>query len=103
MQAANGRWIGRRIGPYEITSLIGHGGMGEVYRARRVDAEYEKEVAIKLVPGGFHAGYVLQRFRAERQILASLEHPNIARLIDGGVDRRRRAVPRHGAGRGRAA
>ena len=49
--------------------------MGEVYRAHRVDAEYEKEVAIKLVPGGFHAAYVLQRFRAERQILASLDHP----------------------------
>ncbi|MGH8241852.1 MAG: protein kinase domain-containing protein [Steroidobacteraceae bacterium] len=78
-------WIGRRIGPYEIASLIGHGGMGGVYRARRVDAEYEKEVAIKLVPGGFHASYVLQRLRAERQILANLEHPNIARLIDGGA------------------
>ncbi len=79
------RWLGRRIGAYEITALIGHGGMGDVYRARRVDAEYDKEVAIKLVPGGFHAAYMLQRFRAERQILASLDHPNIARLIDGGV------------------
>jgi tetratricopeptide (TPR) repeat protein len=79
------RWIGYRIGPYAIVSLIGRGGMGEVYRARRVDAEYEKEVAIKLVPGSFHAAYVLQRFRAERQILAGLDHPNIARLIDGGV------------------
>ena len=85
VQDGERRWIGRRIGPYEITSLIGLGGMGEVYRARRVDAEYEKEVAIKLVPGGFHASYMLQRFRAERQILASLDHPNIARLIDGGV------------------
>jgi tetratricopeptide (TPR) repeat protein/tRNA A-37 threonylcarbamoyl transferase component Bud32 len=79
------RWLGRRIGAYEITALLGHGGMGEVYRARRVDAEYEKEVAIKLVPGGFHATHVLQRFRAERQILAGLDHPNIARLIDGGM------------------
>ncbi len=78
-------WIGRRIGPYEIVSLIGQGGMGGVYRARRVDAEYEKEVAIKLVPGGFQASYVLQRLRAERQILANLEHPNIARLVDGGA------------------
>ena len=78
-------WIGRRIGPYEIVSLIGYGGMGEVYRALRVDAEYEKEVAIKLVPGGYQASYVLQRMRAERQILATLEHPNIARLIDGGA------------------
>ncbi|MGH8198508.1 MAG: protein kinase domain-containing protein [Steroidobacteraceae bacterium] len=78
-------WIGRRIGQYELVSLIGHGGMGDVYRALRVDAEYEKEVAIKLVPGGFHASYVLQRLRAERQILANLDHPNIARLIDGGA------------------
>ena len=79
------RWIGRRIGPYEIVALIGHGGMGEVFRARRVDAEFEKEVAIKLVPGGFHSAHVVQRFRAERQILAGLDHANIARLIDGGV------------------
>ncbi len=78
-------WLGRRIGPYRIESLIGHGGMGDVYLARRVDAEYEKEVAIKLLPGGFHASFVLQRFRAERQILATLEHPNIARLLDGGA------------------
>ena len=69
------RWLGRRVGPYEITALIGQGGIGEVYRARRDDAEYEKEVAIKLVPGGFRASYVLQRFRAERQILAASTIP----------------------------
>ena len=79
------QWIGHRLGPYELTSLLGHGGMGEVYRARRVDAEYDKEVAIKLVPAGYQAGFVLQRLRTERQILATLEHPNIARLIDGGA------------------
>ncbi len=79
------RWVGRRLGAYEIVALIGVGGMGEVYRARRMDAEYEKEVAIKLVPAGLHAGFVLQRLRNERQILAHLEHPNIARLIDGGA------------------
>ncbi len=79
------RWIGRRIGPYEIEALVGRGGMGEVYRARRSDAQYEKEVAIKLVPGGYHAAFVLERLRAERQILAGLEHPHIARLIDGGA------------------
>lgn len=84
-QAEEDRWLGRRVGAYEITALIGHGGMGAVYRARRVDAEFEKEVAIKLVSGGFHASHVLQRFRAERQILAGLEHPHIARLIDGGA------------------
>ena len=78
-------WLGRRIGAYEIVAAIGRGGMGEVYRARRVDAQFDKEVAIKLVPGGHHASYLLERFRAERQILATLEHPNIARLIDGGA------------------
>ncbi len=77
--------IGQRIGAYEIVALIGHGGMGEVYRARRVDAEYDKEVAIKLVPAGYQRDFVLQRLRAERQILANLEHPDIARLIDGGA------------------
>ncbi|MGC4028497.1 MAG: serine/threonine-protein kinase [Steroidobacteraceae bacterium] len=79
------RWIGRRLGAYEIVELIGHGGMGEVYRARRVDAEYDKEVAIKLVPGGLLATQVARRIRSERQILADLDHPGIARLIDGGV------------------
>ena len=77
--------IGQRVGAYEIVALIGHGGMGEVYRARRVDAEYDKEVAIKLVPAGYHRDFVLQRVRAERQILANLDHPDIARLIDGGA------------------
>ncbi|HET7755679.1 MAG TPA: protein kinase [Steroidobacteraceae bacterium] len=79
------RWLGKRIGSYELLALIARGGMGEVYRARRADAQYEKEVAIKLVRGGFDVAYVLERFRAERQILASLDHPNIARLLDGGA------------------
>ena len=79
------RRIGQRVGAYEIVALIGHGGMGEVYRARRVDAQYDKEVAIKLVPAGYHRDFVLQRVRAERQILANLDHPDIARLIDGGA------------------
>jgi eukaryotic-like serine/threonine-protein kinase len=83
--ASSDRWIGQRIGAYEIVALIGHGGMGEVYRARRVDAQYDKEVAIKLVPAGYHRDFVLQRLRAERQILANLDHPDIARLIDGGA------------------
>src|ERR1051326_6829267 len=72
-----------RIGAYQIIEEIGRGGMGEVYRAVRVDGQYTKEVAIKLVPGG--TGALLERFRHERQILASLEHPNIARLLDGGT------------------
>src|SRR5438876_6462536 len=77
--------VGRRIGAYNILEEIGHGGMGEVYRAGRADGQYEKEVAIKLVRGGYDTAAVLERFRHERQILASLDHPNIARLLDGGT------------------
>lgn len=77
--------IGSRIGVYQILGEIGHGGMGEVYRAVRADGQYEKAVAIKLVRGGYDTAGLLQRFRHERQILASLDHPNIARLLDGGT------------------
>jgi eukaryotic-like serine/threonine-protein kinase len=77
--------VGRRIGAYNILEEIGHGGMGEVYRAGRADGQYKKEVAIKLVRGGYDTAAVLERFRHERQILASLDHPNIARLLDGGT------------------
>jgi serine/threonine protein kinase len=75
--------IGRRIGVYQILEEIGEGGMGEVYRAIRADGQYKKEVAIKMVRGGYDSKSILERFRHERQILASLDHPNIARLIDG--------------------
>jgi serine/threonine protein kinase len=78
-------WIGRRAGPYEIVEEIGAGGMGEVYRAIRADDQYSKEVAIKLVPGSQGSSFIINRFKNERQILASLEHPNIARLLDGGT------------------
>jgi serine/threonine protein kinase len=77
--------VGRRIGVYQIVEVIGSGGMGEVYRAVRADGQYDKQVAIKLVRVGFDTSYVLERFRHERQILASLDHPNIARLYDGGT------------------
>lgn len=77
--------VGRRIGAYNILEEIGQGGMGEVYRAARADGQYEKQVAIKLVRGGYDSAAVLDRFRHERQILASLDHPNIARLLDGGT------------------
>ena len=77
--------VGRRIGVYQITEEIGHGGMGEVYRAVRADGQYSKEVAIKLVRGGFDSKFVLERFRNERQILATLHHPNIGGLHDGGT------------------
>jgi serine/threonine-protein kinase len=74
-----------RIGPYRVQREIGRGGMGTVYLAVRDDEEYSKQVAIKLVPGGVEGDTLLQRFRVERQILATLEHANIARLLDGGA------------------
>jgi tetratricopeptide (TPR) repeat protein len=77
--------IGARLGAYEVLSEIGRGGMGAVYLARRADETFEKEVAIKLLKRGTDTDEVLRRFRAERQILARLEHPNIARLIDAGT------------------
>jgi serine/threonine protein kinase len=77
--------IGRRIGVYQVVEELGHGGMGEVYRAMRADGQYDKQVAIKLVRVGLDTAFVLERFRHERQILASLDHPNIARLLDGGT------------------
>ena len=76
---------GRRIGPYRLVRLLGRGGMGSVHLAVRDDAQYEKEVAIKLLKRGMDTDFMLHRFRQERQILASLEHPFIARLIDGGA------------------
>ncbi len=77
--------VGRRIGQYRVLSEIGHGGMGAVYRAVRDDDQYQKQVAIKLIRGGMASEYTIKRFKAERQILANLEHANIARLIDGGT------------------
>ncbi|MEP7383307.1 MAG: serine/threonine-protein kinase [Gemmatimonadota bacterium] len=76
---------GARVGPWALDALIGHGGMGEVYRAHRADAQYEQEVAIKVLRAGRDTSDMLRRFRAERQILARLQHPNIATLLDGGV------------------
>jgi len=69
-----------RFGPYRVTGLAGRGGMGVVYQAVRDDGTFEKQVAIKVMHTGLSAG----RFRQERAILAALEHPNIARLLDGG-------------------
>jgi eukaryotic-like serine/threonine-protein kinase len=75
-----------RIGPYRIVSQIGQGGMGAVYLAERADEEYRREVAIKIIHS-FAAPHskLLLRFRVERQILAGLQHPNIAQMLDGGV------------------
>jgi len=77
--------VGRRIGPYRLVRLLGRGGMGSVHLAVRDDEQYQKEVAIKLLKRGMDTDFMLHRFRQERQILASLEHPFIARLIDGGA------------------
>jgi len=75
---------GRRIGPYEIVREIGRGGMGAVYLGRRQD-DFERRVAIKLIRTGLADSEALRRFLGERQIAARLEHPNIARLLDGGA------------------
>src|SRR5579864_2677113 len=77
-------WISKRIGPYSITRLIGRGGMGSVYHAVR-DDEFRMQVALKLLSRGTDTEAALGRFRAERRILAGLQHPNIARLLDGGA------------------
>jgi non-specific serine/threonine protein kinase/serine/threonine-protein kinase len=77
--------IGADIGPYRVVGALGTGGMGAVYLAERADGEFHQRVAIKVVRGGFGTPFMLERFREERRILASLEHPNIARLIDGGT------------------
>src|SRR5882724_5969163 len=74
----------RRIGPYEIISEIGRGGMGVVYLARRDDDVFHKQVAIKVVKRGMDTDQILTRFRHERRILARLDHPYIARILDGG-------------------
>jgi tetratricopeptide (TPR) repeat protein len=74
-----------RVGPYRIIRLLGRGGMGEVFLAARDDAHYQKQVAIKVVKRGMDTRDVLERFRHERQILAHLDHPFIARLHDGGA------------------
>jgi serine/threonine protein kinase len=79
------RWEGRRLGPYEIQSEIGQGGMGVVYLAQRADGAFEKQVAIKVVRQSLATHDFLARFQRERDILAKLEHPNIARLLDGGT------------------
>jgi serine/threonine protein kinase len=75
---------GHRVGAYELQKCIGRGGMGSVWLATRSDNEFKKQVAIKLVKRGMDTQEILRRFRLERQVLAGLNHPNIAALIDGG-------------------
>ncbi len=76
--------LGRVLGPYRLIRRLGEGGMGQVFLAARIDGEFEQQVAIKLMRSPWIGPELLQRFLAERQILARLEHPGIARLIDGG-------------------
>ena len=77
--------IGQRVGAYRIVREIGRGGMGAVYLAERADDAFRKRVAVKLIKRGMDTDFILRRFLGERQILANLDHPNIARLLDGGT------------------
>ena len=76
---------GQRVGAYVIIRELGRGGMGTVFLAERADGQFEKQVAIKILSRGADTAEILRRFRAERQILAKLDHPNIARLLDAGT------------------
>jgi hypothetical protein len=84
LAGANGPALPERIGVYRILRTLGQGGMGVVYLAVRSDGAFTKKVALKLIKEGLHDGEVLERFRAERQVLATFDHPNIARILDGG-------------------
>ena len=77
--------IGQCVGVFELTEELGKGGMGMVYLGIRADGEFQQKVAIKLIKRGMDTDFIIKRFRQERQILANLNHPNIARLIDGGT------------------
>ena len=81
----NDTYIGKQIDSYRIIQEIGHGGMGTVYLCNRADDSFDKPVAIKLIKRGMDTSSVLKRFVKERQILAQLQHPNIAILLDGGT------------------
>ncbi|MEF3082211.1 serine/threonine-protein kinase [Luteimonas sp. SMYT11W] len=83
--ALSGMLPGRHVGPYELERLLGEGGMGQVWLARRADGLYERRVALKLLRPGLADPDLRLRFTRERQILARLEHPHIARLLDAGI------------------
>jgi TolB-like protein/Tfp pilus assembly protein PilF/tRNA A-37 threonylcarbamoyl transferase component Bud32 len=85
VSAPDDSMIDRQIGAYKIEREIGRGGMGAVYLASRADKEFAKRVAIKIVKRGMDTDFIIRRFRNERQILANLDHPNIAKLLDGGT------------------
>jgi len=77
--------IGKQVGPFRLVRCIGQGGMGRVYLAERTDEEFTQQVAIKLIRQGAYDDESLRHFHNECRVLARLEHPNIARMIDGGV------------------
>ena len=83
--AADSELAGQLVGPYRLLRELGRGGMGVVYLAERAEGGFEQRAAVKLIKRGMDSEAVLCRFLRERQILAGLEHPNVARLIDGGV------------------
>lgn len=92
--AAEGAWVptaaedgleGTMLGPWRLERRLASGGMGTVYEGVRADGAFEQRVAVKVVKRGMDSEEILERFRVERQVLASLAHPNIARLIDGGM------------------
>ncbi len=85
LAASDGTRVGDRIGAYRVVQLLGTGGMGQVFRAVRDDDAYQAQVAIKLVRADVGSAMAEQRFRTERQILAGLDHPHIARMLDGGT------------------
>ena len=93
--------LGRQLGLYRLVERLGSGGMGTVYLAERADAAFDKQVAVKVINPGLESSEVLGRFRTECRLLARLEHPNIARLIDSGVaeDRRPYLVMEYVAGK----
>ncbi len=77
--------VGQRIGVYRVVQQIGRGGMGSVYLAERADEEFERRVALKVIRRGMDTDEIVRRFRSERQILAHLDHENVAKLLDGGT------------------
>ena len=78
-------WVGQRLGSWQVVRALGSGGMGEVFEARRADGSFEGRAAVKLLKRGMDSAAVLQRFAQERQALARLSHPHIARLLDAGA------------------
>lgn len=83
--SAGNMLLQQRVGNYRLVELLGAGGMGNVYLGRRIDEQFQHEVAIKVLQADNSSSHFVERFRSERQLLANLDHPNIAKLLDGGV------------------